>query len=300
MPALKLHYLFNDFSAECHQIGVSPDGHFLAIATATQPATVSLCDISGKTFAELKGHSGCVGAVDFSSDGRFLASSSADGTVRIWRPTGEVVSIFDRFSSPPGLVSFSPQFPIIAAAERKGLIVLFDIEANYIATLHSPKGFIRSLGWSSDNEFLIASCADNNLYLYNIAEQRKKVYIHPAEVLGAVFPEDDETDARCVLSLCADGFLRKIPSIDSRSKTLARVERPVAGLCFLRSVPVVALATSSGSLTIFDLDGSEISSLNAGFAAGRLMSSNPDSRLIFLAGEKTLAVYAVSDFSPAA
>ncbi len=300
MPALELNRYIEDFSADCLQIGVSPDCQFMAMAKASQPSVVSLCDLTGKVFLELKGHVGPIRAIDFSSDGRFLASSSADGTVRIWRPTGGLESVFDRFDSPPELVAFSPQVPIIATAEQEGLIVLFDIEGNYIATLHSPKKNIRSLSWSSDNGFLMASCADKNLYLYDITEQRKKVYIHPDEVLGAVFPENDESDMRCVLTLCADGRLRKIPSGGSGSKTIARVESPVAGLGFLRSISVFIMADTTGTVSVYDLDGKELSSLNARFAAVRLIPSPAHSRLAFLAGKSALAVYTVSVPGPVA
>lgn len=77
-----------------HDWAFSPDGRLLAIAVGTyeccDPAAdgaIVLYDVaSGRELRRLTGHTDLVSSIAFSSDGRFIASGSADGdrTIRLW------------------------------------------------------------------------------------------------------------------------------------------------------------------------------------------------------------------------
>lgn len=66
-------------------LAVSPDGKILASGSAYASGDVKLWDAdTGDAIATLKGHSGWVSWLEFSADGKILASASADQTARIW------------------------------------------------------------------------------------------------------------------------------------------------------------------------------------------------------------------------
>ncbi|MBN1536938.1 MAG: WD40 repeat domain-containing protein [Anaerolineales bacterium] len=63
----------------------SPDGHILATGESYDSTAVKLWRVeTGELLRTLEGHTHGVDFVTFSPDGKFLASASYDGTIRIW------------------------------------------------------------------------------------------------------------------------------------------------------------------------------------------------------------------------
>jgi WD40 repeat protein len=65
-----------------HAIAFSPDGHI--IATSVENDVILWDTSSGQRLAQLKGHTASIWHIVFSPDGKTLATTSTDGTVRLW------------------------------------------------------------------------------------------------------------------------------------------------------------------------------------------------------------------------
>ena len=114
------------------------DGRSGSSVSADASNTVCLWDVkTGRQLKRFEGHSGPVSSVDFSPDGRLIASGSFDGTVRVWDTAdGQQKEVFsdEGWKTRKGLqqagiyvVAFSPDGKFIASGGRDGTVVLWEL-----------------------------------------------------------------------------------------------------------------------------------------------------------------------------
>jgi WD40 repeat protein/Tfp pilus assembly protein PilF len=110
----------------------------------------------------LGGHGGSINSADISPNGRWLATGSADETVRIWDlssedPSGSAV-VLREFDSEVSKTLFSPDGRWFAASSRDGLIRLWsfrnDNMAGEASVLKAHEGPVASLAFSPDGHWL--------------------------------------------------------------------------------------------------------------------------------------------------
>jgi len=107
----------------------SPDGRFIAYESTTMPFAVELWDLeAGHRMAVLTGHDGYVYDVDFSRDGRYLATACDDGSTRMWDiATAEEFQTLRAHTGVVKRVVFHPSGKRVVTASENS-IDLWDVE----------------------------------------------------------------------------------------------------------------------------------------------------------------------------
>ena len=106
----------------------SPDAYFLAMGAGK---VVKLWDTAvGLCYRSMWKHTGCVWWVEFSPNGRLLASASLDHTVRLWDPEeGECLAVLSAHEDSVECVRFSPDGRFLASGSGDGVVFLWDLSA---------------------------------------------------------------------------------------------------------------------------------------------------------------------------
>ncbi|MGO9463319.1 MAG: WD40 repeat domain-containing protein, partial [Isosphaeraceae bacterium] len=179
------------FRGRIDAIAVSPDGSTLAVGG--QAKVIQLYDVA--TFrlkAVLQGHAHAVESLDFSPDGKLIASAGGV-TVRIWDVASGKISGAPIHHSPEVLcVRFSPDGKLLAISDGDSgrlhseslaaEIVIFDVAARAeVLRLRGHTNSIYALAFSPDGKTLASGSMDQTVKLWDVESGDLRETIVPGE-----------------------------------------------------------------------------------------------------------------------
>jgi WD40 repeat protein len=145
----------------------------------------------------LKGHTGGVTAVAFSSDGQILASASADDTVKLWHvSTGELHSTVGGHSGAICSMALSSDGKTLATGASNGDITLWDVTlGSPVMKLSGHLAKVRCLAFSPDGAWLISGSADKTIRQWNAKTGALKTVFagHTRGIFCVAFAGDGKT-----------------------------------------------------------------------------------------------------------
>ena len=153
-------------------VAFSPDGQILATAAIH----IKLWNLRNQAEIATLRRDNYVRALDFSSDGRFLAAGDQGGprNVKVWDvSTRQAVASMQADSKAVYSVVFSPDDRLLASAGYDGIIKLWTVsDWNLQGTLHSPGGTVYSLDIAPDGKAL-ASTGHESVSLWAVESGEK-------------------------------------------------------------------------------------------------------------------------------
>ncbi len=201
----------NEHNGPVGALAFSTDGKYLAagfgsknmLMSMTSPTPLKVWEVATRRLIRrLSGHTNYCMSLDFSRDGKLLASGSRDGTAIIWstetwRATqtlrnADKDSVFSQFQSGrPGMtedVAFSPDGKTLAMASREGTVQLWDVAGGkLLATLKGHSSTVNAVVFSPDGRTLASGSGDQTVRLWNVETRRELLQLDSGGIeLGQV------------------------------------------------------------------------------------------------------------------
>ncbi len=278
-----------------HCAALGPGGRLLALSMDSR---VLLWDLArGELLGACNGHDDRVTAIAFAPDGQTLASTSLDGTMRLWRCAGHghpvALALLRDGDDPLLSVAFSPEGTLIATGGTDRTVRVWrTFDRAQVRALEGHGGAVEALAFSPDGALLAAGSRGRVAHVWST---RAWQALHVLEGhAGAVESLAFSPDGAVLATGAADHEVRLWRARDgTRLHVLQGHSGPIVGVAFGPDGATLATVAEDGRLMTWRVaDGARVTNLRALGARATALAVGPSGeRLAVGASDGSLAVY---------
>jgi len=167
--------------SQVNRLCISPDKRFLAAAGHHSVKLYDIKSTNPNPLLTFEGHTNNITGVQFHCEGKWMVTSSEDGTVKIWETRSATIQRSYNHGSAVNDVVIHPNQGEIISCDRGGSIRIWDLAENNCSHQLIPEEEvpIASVTIASDGSILCAGSNTGNVYVWQLVQNREKTTLIP-------------------------------------------------------------------------------------------------------------------------
>ncbi|MGI8977634.1 MAG: WD40 repeat domain-containing protein [Pirellulaceae bacterium] len=264
---------------------------------ATQSGTLHFFALAdGAVTAQIGAHPGPVSGVAYKPQGGQLATTGADGKVRLWEIPAPQKLLSDHTAKITA-VALSPNGLLLATAAADKSVRIWNVADGAASWTLGHADSVTALAWKSDSTQLVTASADKTIRVWNIADGKQAVLLEKASAItnGVAFAPDGAS----IYAAGTDKVIRQWKLADGLEvRSFGSHDKPIAALLLANAGNTLVTASEDGAIRTWNTsDGSRVLNISHGAAPTCLAVSADGKFLAAGSADKSVKLYNVADGS---
>ncbi|HEY9671634.1 MAG TPA: TIR domain-containing protein [Waterburya sp.] len=232
----------------------------------------------------LNGHTNAVVSVSFSPNGQYLATTSRDGTARLWDLQGNQKALFQGHKASVIGVSFSPDGKYLATTSEDDTARLWDLQGNQKALFQGHTARVMSVAFSANGQSLATASLDGTVRLWDLQGNQKALFKQSDGVMSIEFSPNGQSLATASL----DGTVRLLDLQGNTILLFKKQDAPIVSVSFSPDGQYLATASLDKTARLWNLQGQQIAELEHDSWVNDV-DFTPDGQFLITASESGIA-----------
>ena len=257
----------------------------ISFANAGWDGKIYLRRQDGSLLKTLSGHEYPVTAINFSSNGKFLASASNDKTIKLWDlENNTLVDTFTEHKKSVNSVSFSSKDKLLVSGSTDKTVKLWNQTGKLLKTFSKPTDTVSSVTFSPNGNMIAAGSYDRHIYLWYLnGTLVNKFTGYKSEIASVKFSPDGNTLA----SASWDNTIRLWDIRDAKQlQVLTGHTNRVTSTIFIANSKLLISGSTDGTIRLWNLkSGDLLKTLSGNIGKINSLSLTEDSQALVIGSE---------------
>jgi WD40 repeat protein len=231
----------------------------------------------GAEYNRLSGHKAAVLGIDISRDSKFIASTSVDKTIKVWRRDGMEIATLKGHQGIVRSVKFSPDGQFIASGSDDGTVKLWQRNGTLLKTFQGHSAGIWTVAFSPDGQTIASASMDKTVKLWNKdGKLLRTLQGHTAGVTSVAFSPDGQT----IVTASGDKTVKLWNKDGKLLRTLRGHTSVVSAAAFSPDGQIVASASGDKTVKLWNKNGTLLRTLEGHSAVVSEVVFSPDGQTL--------------------
>ncbi|KAI3326767.1 WD repeat-containing protein pop3 [Xylariaceae sp. AK1471] len=173
--------------SQVNRLCISPDKRFLAAAGHHAVKLYDIKSTNPNALLTFEGHTGNITGVAFHCEGKWMVTSSEDGTVKVWETRSGTIQRSYNHGSAANDVVIHPNQGEIISCDRGGSVRVWDLAENNCSHQLIPEEdvAVSSVTVASDGSLLCAANNAGNVFVWSLLQNNEHTQLVPLTQFSA-------------------------------------------------------------------------------------------------------------------